>query len=246
MGHYVKELSYAELQPHLEAGKVIVLPVGGGSKEHGGHLPMGTDLIVTEWLADRLTERCDVLTLPPLAYGYFPAFIEWRGSVSVGHEHFTGMVADIIRSFTRHGSKKYLVIDGGVSTHGPLCVMARELHNETGALIGISDCEGLGAEVHDEVCSQKAGGHGDESETSCVLAIRPDLVHMDKTVEEYKGGHSYVSNGHLKVFVPTPMDTPSGTNGDSTLATKEKGDKILSAMVDDLCEFVARLSKAEV
>ena len=34
------------------------------------------------------------------------------------------------------------------------------------------------------------------------------------------------------------MRTPTGTNGDSTLATKEKGEKILNAMVDEICGFV--------
>ena len=34
------------------------------------------------------------------------------------------------------------------------------------------------------------------------------------------------------------MNTLNGINGNSTLATKEKGEKILQAMVDSICDFL--------
>ena len=36
---------------------------------------MGTDYFVTDDVAQEVTKRCDVLTLPTLPYAYFPAFI---------------------------------------------------------------------------------------------------------------------------------------------------------------------------
>ena len=34
------------------------------------------------------------------------------------------------------------------------------------------------------------------------------------------------------------MTTPHGANGNSTLATREKGGQILNAMVDGICDFL--------
>lgn len=53
------------------------------------------------------------LTLPTLPYAYFPAFVQWKGSVSIEHEHFTNYVRDILMSFIRFGVRKFLIIDGG-------------------------------------------------------------------------------------------------------------------------------------
>lgn len=239
MGHFIERLTYGELKELLSEESVVVLPIGGGAKEHGNHLPMGTDYYVTEWIAGQVTERCNVLTLPVLPYAYFPAFIKWKGSVSIEHEHFTDFVKDILLSYTRFGVKKFLVIDGGVSTHPPLCLMARDLNNADDIKVAVTNITQLGAETEKEVCKQPRGGHGDEAETSTMLYIRSDLVHMDKTVEEYTAFlPGSVVNGRVKVDLPNRMCTPMGTNGNSCLATKEKGDKILHSMVDDICCFL--------
>lgn len=239
MGKLISELTYYQLKPLINEKTVVVLPIGGGSKEHGGHLPMGTDYFVTDWVARRVTERCDVLTLPTLPYAYFPAFVRWTGSVSIEHRHFTDYVQDILMSYVRFGVKKFLIIDGGVSTHGPLCTLARDMDNACGAKVAVSDITQLARETEEAVCSQKRGGHADESETSTMLYIRPDLVHMDQTVEEYSQAFpGTVVNGHRKIYFSSRMTTPHGANGNSTLATREKGEQILNAMVDGICDFL--------
>lgn len=246
MGYLIKDLTYEECLPLINEKTTVVLPIGGASKEHGGHLPMGTDYYVTDWVANEVTKRCDVVTLPTVPYAYFPAFVEWKGSVSVDYPNFIAYVRDILMSFVRFGVRKFLIIDGGVSTHGPLVLLSKTLDNELGVKVAVSDITQLAAETEKAVCSQPRGGHGDESETSTMLYIREDLVHMDKTVEEYTAFFpGAVVNGRTKVFVSNRMCTPHGTNGNSRLATKEKGEKILFAMVDALEQFLAEFTKWE-
>lgn len=66
MGYFIKELTYEQLRPLITERSVVVLPIGGGAKEHGNHLPMGTDYFVTDWVANAVTARENVLTLPTL------------------------------------------------------------------------------------------------------------------------------------------------------------------------------------
>ena len=239
MGYFIKELTYEQLRPLITERSVVVLPIGGGAKEHGNHLPMGTEYFVTDWVANAVTARENVLTLPTLPYAYFPAFVHWEGSVSVSHQHFTSYVRDILECYVRFGVKKFLIIDGGVSTHPPLCLMASDMNNELGVKVAVTDITQLAKDVEADICSQPRGGHGDEAETSTLLYIREDLVRMEKTVEEYrKPWPGSVVNGRTVVNVPCRMCSPTGTNGNSTLATKEKGEKILNAMVDEICGFV--------
>ena len=51
-GVFIKDLTYPQCCKMIDENSVIVLPIGGGSKEHGSHLPMGTDWYVTEYDLD--------------------------------------------------------------------------------------------------------------------------------------------------------------------------------------------------
>lgn len=239
MGYLMTDITYEQARELIHENTVVVLPIGGAAKEHGDHLPMGTDFHVTDWIAKEVTKRCDVLTLQTIPYAYFPAFVEWKGSVSIDYDNFIHYVNDVLMSFIKFGVRKFLIIDGGVSTHPPLILLSQTLNNQYNAKVAISDVRTLAIETERKLLQQKRGGHGDESETSCMLYIKEDLVHMDKAVEEYsafmKGA---VVDRVAKVYVPNRMVTPHGVDGNSTLATKEKGEQIMNAMVDALVAFL--------
>ena len=154
-GVFIKDLTYPQCCKMIDENSVIVLPIGGGSKEHGSHLPMGTDWYVTEYFAQELTKECAVITLPTLPYAYFPAFVEWKGSVSIEANHFADYVEDILMSFVRFGVRKFLIIDGGVSTHIPLSILAQTMHNHHHVTVVVTDIGGLGAEIESKVCQRR-------------------------------------------------------------------------------------------
>jgi creatinine amidohydrolase len=111
--------------------------------------------------------------------------------------------------------------------------------------MAVSNILGLGAEVKAQLAEQESGGHADEMETSCMLVIRPELVNMTLAVNETLAPlpSAYGTNGIQKFAVAGKMTTQSGINGDSTLATREKGEKILAAMTDDLVTFLAEFAQ---
>lgn len=239
-GIRLSEITYDAVPAAIAQCPVALLPIGGGAKEHGPHLPLGTDQLVVDALAERVLQAAPVLLLPTLAYAYYPAFVDWPGSVSIAARHFTDFVAEIVRSMQRHGLRKFLLLDGGVSTHPPLKTLSSDLHQELGVLVGVTDIIGLGAEVYAEIEEQPSGGHADEMETSCMLALRPDLVRMDRAPREWRTGipGAVGPTGIRKVHVGGKMRTPNGINGDATLATVAKGEKALAAMAQDIITFV--------
>lgn len=244
-GARLAELTWEEAAEAIKQYPIAALPVGAGTKEHGPHLPCGTDLMLVEELARRVVEAAPVLLLPALAYAYYPAFVDWPGSVTIAAHHFTDMVADIIRSLARHGTRKFLILDSGVSTHPPLQILSRDLHQELGVYVAVTNIRGLGIETKIEVAEQESGGHADELETSCMLVIRPDLVRMQRAAKEFqevvRGAQG--EGGVIKVSVGGKMTTPSGVNGDATLATAEKGEKVLAAMAQDIVTFLEHFAR---
>jgi len=93
---------------------------------------------------------------------------------------------------------------------------------------------------------QKLGGHGDEAETSMILAIEPESVKMEKAVVDY--GHMVDASGTV-FYQPTIFDedaedldySKTGVRGDPTLATAEKGEAILSEAAGELVSGLKRL-----
>ncbi len=238
------EKTWDEAEKILNKDSIVVLPIGGGSKEHGRHLPLGTDMMVVGEISNRLLEEANIVLLPTLNYAFYPAFIDWPGSVSIESDNFRKFVGDIVESIARFGVQKFMILDGGISTHYPLTILSYELFNKLGIKVAVTDMTGLGKEVSEKICEQESGGHADESETSCLLIIRPDLVKMEKAVKEYGASVPgvYSPAGVKKITLKTGMKTANGAHGDPTLANKEKGELILKAMTDDLITFLKGFS----
>ena len=74
------EITWDDAVERITKDSIIMLPIGGGTKEHGLHLPLGTDLMVTQELANRVfaAVSAPIVLLPPLAYAYYPAFVDWK------------------------------------------------------------------------------------------------------------------------------------------------------------------------
>ena len=73
-----------------------------------------------------------------------------------------------------------------------------------------------------------------------MLAIRPDLVEMDRAVREFREVIPGMrgADGTSKVAMGGKMTTAHGVDGDATLATVEKGRAVLDAMARDVLTFL--------
>ncbi len=53
-GVSLEKLSWQEAELWLQKDSVVVIPMGAAAKEHGLHLPLNTDAITANWLAEQL------------------------------------------------------------------------------------------------------------------------------------------------------------------------------------------------
>jgi creatinine amidohydrolase len=112
-GLLVAEVSWDVIDLALAGGAVAVLPIGAAAKEHGRHLPMNADWLLAEWLAQRFAERLPVVVWPTLAYGYYPAFTDYPGSVSLRAATFRALIEDIASSIFCSGAASLVVVNCG-------------------------------------------------------------------------------------------------------------------------------------
>jgi creatinine amidohydrolase len=246
-GAFIETLTWEEAEPLLKADPLIVIPIGAGSKEHGLHLPLGTDRIMADYLARRLAERVPCVILPTVTYGYYPHFTAFPGSLHLEAATFGAMVREIILSMVRHGPRRYFILNTGVSTFPVLEIVARDLDRVHRLLVGVTRIGELGRARAAGLLQQSKGSHADEHETSIMLAIAPEVVRQDRLTAEIPDRPD--SPG---VFVPAayhrepgPGYSATGVYGDATLAGLDKGRAIVEAIVDDLVAAAERLRTAE-
>jgi creatinine amidohydrolase len=241
---YLETLTWPEAELALLELPTVLLPLGARTKEHGRHLPLNNDWRIAEYLAKRVAEQCPVLVLPTLQYGYYPAFLQYPGSISVRAEACRDTVVDICRSLSAQGGQRFYVLNTGISTNRPL-EAARTLLQEQGIRMEFTDIRTAYAPLRRQVETQPAGTHADEIETSMMLYIAPEIVRIDQAERDIHpdrgpGGLTRDPEAETGVYSPT------GAYGDPTLATREKGEIVVEGMVQYLVQQIQGLSLEHV
>lgn len=240
-GLLLEDLTWIEAEKVLTPDTVVVIPIGAAAKEHGPHLQLKNDFLLAEYFKQRVLERADVVIAPTINYHYYPAFVEYPGSTTLRLETARDLVIDVCESLARYGPRRFYALNTGVSTVKALAPAAEALAAR-GIVLRYTILDALKPAEH-EVCSQEAGSHADESETSMMLVIAPQTCDMSKAVKDCSSkGASGLSRdpNSDKTF------SPSGVWGDPTLATREKGEKLVAAMVKIVLSDIEELRHAEV
>lgn len=242
-GAWLQDLTWPEAKDWIDAGRVIVIPVGAASKEHGHHLPLGTDWILAEGITNRVLEELPVLAAPILGHGYYPAFRHYPGSQHVGPDTFGAVIDDVLEGFVAQGARRLVVLNTGISTEPVITVRLREFYERRRIrVLGANISKlGSGADVGEE---QELGGHADEIETSIIMRLAPHLVHPDRAATDYGHQRDLPSS---TFYVPTVFDgdpgsgwdySERGARGDPCLASPEKGEAALAAIVADVIDGI--------
>ncbi len=105
--HYYADLTWEEMRDLLGGEVVAILPVGA-LEAHGPHLPLATDVIIAEAMAQagaRLVAAAgkEVVVLPALPYTAAPFAEGFSGTVSLPRATIARLVADIAAELARQG-----------------------------------------------------------------------------------------------------------------------------------------------
>ena len=239
-------LTWPEVRHEIDGGRDTIVLTFGATEQHGHHLPLGTDTIFGAELGRRLADRLDAFYAPTMPIGCSRHHLAFPGTMSLQEETFCGVVGDVVRGWARHGFKRIVLLPTHGGNFGPLAVALERLGPVDGIdVIGITDLSvlvgatlGLGAEL--SVPNSAGGLHAGEWETSMLLALEPELVHMDRAVSGYTGD----PQAGLQTFLEKGMDALSdnGVIGDPRGASSEHGQRYVERLVDLAVELVERES----
>lgn len=238
-GVLLEQLTWLEAEKRLRPDTVVVIPLGAAAKEHGPHLTLKNDLLIAEYLKSKVLEQADVVIAPTVNYHFYPAFVEYPGSTSLRLETARDMIVDICRGLARFGPKRFYVLNTGVSTNRALAP-AVELLAADGITMTFTDLLTTLGPIEKEVGRQEGGTHADEIETSMMLVIAPGTVDMRKAVKDYHPGKGPLT----RTRGGTGVYSVSGIYGDATLATREKGRRVLEVLVRSILIDIESLRRS--
>ncbi|MDX5594753.1 creatininase family protein [Pseudovibrio sp. SPO723] len=219
-----------------EASKdwIAVLPIAA-IEQHGPHLPLSTDATIAEGQVERtielLPDDLPVTFLPVQAIGKSDEHISFPGTLTISWETAIKSWIEIGKSVNRAGLRKLVIVNSHGGNAPLMDVVTRTLRVENKMLavetswLRYGQPEGLFTQEEFTY-----GIHGGDIETSLMLALRPDLVRMEKAADFPSAQQDYLKNfehlrghGRHQYGWKTEDLNPQGVMGNAAAATAEKG-----------------------
>ena len=240
----LEHLAWPEIASLREQnGGVLMLPLGA-TEQHGPHLPVSMDTLLAEAVCHAASACNGVPVLPALRYTTSQGHTtKWPGTFSLRHETFIHTLCDIAAWAHATGWKRLLFVNSHFGNDASARVAMDLLRlSYLGKLqIGLVHVFKLSDAIWAEYTADAADLHANQAETSLMLYLHPELVHMDRLSSSDDPDRTAGT-----VFShPVAQTSLNGVTGHPSRATVEQGKRLFDAMVDKLTETLKRAISEE-
>lgn len=202
--------------PEVGEGVLAVVPIGS-LEQHGPHLPLDTDTVIAEAVAQAVAHRLGGWCAPALAYGSSGEHQGFPGTTSIGTPALGRVVVELVRSLRNWAGQVLLVNGHGGNVealNAAVELLAGEGHN-----VMVAWCTAAGMDAH-------AG----RAETSLMLHLRPESVRLELA----EPGNTAPITELLPYLRRDGVKAVSlnGVLGDPRGATPEEGARLFDEIVD--------------
>ena len=227
-------------------GSTVIIPTGA-TEQHGPHMPLGVDAMLSKAIAGVVAEKTGAVVAPVFAYGYKSQPRSGGGNhrvgtTSLGAAALTGMVDDVVSSFLAQGFNHVVVLNGHFENYqfiyeGLDNAVARARKHGTGSrALLLSYWDFVDETTLEKVFPDGFLGwdieHGGVLETSLMLLLHPDKVDMSRVVD-----HPPAKLTPYDIFPEDPARTPdSGCLSSAKGASAERGQLLLDAVVTQIAD----------
>lgn len=246
-----REASVGRLRD-LAPTATAVVPLGS-TEQHGPHLPVGTDSIIVRAIVDAAARRVDdipIVALPPLEFGFAHHHLPFGGTISVEMTHYSDVLADVGASVFAAGFRRLVFVNGHGGNDSPLREALDRIVFERHAglhVAGASYWDAAAVELGPFAEYGPVPGHAGWFETSCMLALRPDLVRLEAlSTEADTGPRPLVASAIRGAVVRRPdvWMASEGRTDDALAADAGLGRRILDAAAGGIGRLLTELHES--
>lgn len=232
-----EELTAAELaEACIKTNGTCIIPFGVIEK-HGGHLPLGTDMILARKMAMDIANIEPVVIFPYYFFGQIAEARHVPGTIAIDPNLMYNILDEICREIARNGFKKIVILNShGGNPSFIYYFVQSTLYKKKDYVVYFIDGSSSGpderAALAEMLGGNEPGEHGGNLETSLIMAARPELVKMNCV--EQNGLRNYGMLNHLKGNAYTAMwwyaEHPTHFAGEPFHANPEIGRKVFAMM----------------
>jgi creatinine amidohydrolase len=244
----MSSLSWVEYRERIQDGSFIAFIPCGALEQHGPHLPLGTDGLLSTAIAQSVAEKVNGLVAPTFSYGYksqpksgggqhFP------GTTSLDGNSLSQLLRDVIRELARQGVKNVVVVDGHYEnqwflTEGIDLALRDVGPSSSLRVMRLEYWDFFTEEVLGKVFPDGFPGyaleHAAVMETSLMMHYYPDMVRLDRIPDDKPADFpAYDMFPHHPEWVPA-----SGVLSSAKAASAEKGALMATQVADSIAEAV--------
>jgi creatinine amidohydrolase len=242
----ISEMSWVDIRKALDQGFNTVVFAVGSNEQHGPHLPTSTDSLIGDAFVNKVAAKLgNALQAPSINIGCSDHHMVLPGTISLKPDTLKGLIRDYCVSLARHGFKNIIIFP----SHGGNFNAVREVVDELQQslkevnVVAYTDLNGLlrllveFSSKHG-ISADESGAHAGESETSMVLAIRRDLVDMERAETGFLG--SIEDKMDLIWSQGIKAVTKNGILGDPRKAEAKKGEEYLELWAENMVDFIRK------
>jgi len=237
-----------------EKEKVVLVPIGH-TEQHAYHSPLSTDTIIIEAVGRGTAQAVpeQAVCLPVFPYGVSTHRRSFAGTFSVGGRTFEDFWLAVVDTLVGRGFTRFYLMSGHGGNSSFLVNVIKYAGEKypqifcATSFLYLSGPQGVAALEAMRQSLLGGMGHACELETSLVLHLRPELIHLERAVDEldFVTTPSYymdwIEGGALSANPPWDDDTRTGAYGAGSLGTAEKGAYWLKVAVEEKAGHVAEI-----
>jgi creatinine amidohydrolase len=239
-----RKLRADQLRESARDNAIVIQPIAS-LEQHGPHLPVEVDSMLGETVAIRaahkVAERGQLaLVLPVLWTGLSEHHMSFGGTITLDFSAFASLVEGVCRSVLRHGFARIVLLNAHGGNENALRTITDELTPKLGVpIVQFTYWYAAAAAIAKILDTQGALMHACEAETSMMMAVRPELVAMDRVGLAKANSTPDVADvvgGGVYRWRTIGSRSSSGVIGNPEAASAEKGERLFEAIATALAD----------
>ncbi len=226
-----------------ESGRVCLISLSV-IERHGHHLPLGTDMYEGRGILDRVAAMEPVIVFPDYYFTQIPEARHQPGTIAIDGELMVKLLDNVCREIARNGMDKIVLVNAHGGNRGLLSLFPMlQLYHPQDYVLYVVDPIGKPMEGVTVPWEATENGHAGPGETSMMLALRPDLVHMERIVAgegRALGRLKPLNEAGVVTGIWWYADQPHHYQGDGSKGNAETGEQILN----NRAEYIVRAVRA--
>ncbi|HEU5314896.1 MAG TPA: creatininase family protein [Chloroflexota bacterium] len=236
----LEEMTRDQAREAFDAGALVVLPTGS-IEQHGHHLPLVVDTTAVTHVARAAAERASkdvpVVVTPTMHFGVSHHHMDFAGTMSLPSTVYIDVLRELVRGLHHHGARRVILLNGHGGNQSPNGVVVQSLVHDERLDLALGSLSYWSVPITRKDGSRGgiSPGHAGHFETSLMLALRPDLVQLDRRRAPLGTLHAIEHAQEHGAFARA-----GGTTDDASEADAAEGKRVLEEVVAAVADYFIR------